>query len=181
MGIYEDITPEYNVSDKETIRGIYESVVSSDKRGFVIAVNFGQTLNAQHFQTHMTDSLVAVSEDRFDCLPSGCRETLQKLGYVNDGKASFAVWTKEEYDELQDILHKCTEVIKELDRQTIDIAAEVTADLAPTGIRKTAEYAGAIRYRSESLKNLVNALFEANWIKAVKDTEKPSICVVKNG
>ena len=177
---YEDITPEYNVSDKETIRGIYESVVSSDKRGFVIAVNFGQTLNAQHFQTHMTDSLVAVSEDRFDCLPSGCRENLQKLGYVNNGKANFAVWTKEEYDELRDILHKCTEVIKELDRQTIDIAAEVTADLAPTGIRKTAEYAGAIRYRSESLKNLVNTLLEANWIKAVKDTEKPSICVVKN-
>ncbi len=29
---YEDITPEYNVSDKETIRGIYESVVSSDKK-----------------------------------------------------------------------------------------------------------------------------------------------------
>ena len=118
----------------------------------------------------MTDSLVAVSEDCFDFLPSGCRENLQKLGYVNNGKANFAVWTKEEYDELRDILHKCTEAIKELDRQTIDIAAEVTA-----------EYAGAIRYRSESLKNLVNTLLEANWIKAVKDTEKPSICVVKNG
>ena len=104
---------------------------------------------------------------------------LNELGYAFMGKANFAVWTAEEYAELQRMLRDCTEVIVELNSKTIEIAAEVTADLAPTHIRKTAEYVGAFVYRFNSVENLVDTLYDMGWVKAVDHKEKPAICVVK--
>ena len=64
--------------------------------------------------------------------------------------------------------------------KTSEIAASITADLAPTHIRKNAEHVGALVYRFNSIENFVNTLFDMNWLKPVKDSEKPAICVVKN-
>ena len=61
-----------------------------------------------------------------------------------------------------------------------EIAANITADLAPSHIRKTAEYVGAFVYRFYSIDKLVSKLFEMDWVKAVGDNEKPAVCVVKN-
>lgn len=175
---YEDTTCEY--VNKNRIRGIYGDCPSSDGRGTVIAMNFKQTLNAQHFQMQMTDPIVCTAVDCYEYLPEDWKERLEKLGYANNGKANFAVWAAEEYTELKRILRECTEAIAELNNKTVEIAAEIAADLAPTHIRKTAEYVGAFVYRFNSLEDLVDALFEMGWVKPVDDKDKPAICVVKN-
>ena len=54
------------------------------------------------------------------------------------------------------------------------------ADLAPTHIRKSAEYVGALVYRFNSAENLVNALFDIGWLTSVNSDDKPTLCVVKN-
>lgn len=64
--------------------------------------------------------------------------------------------------------------------KTAEIAANITADPAPSHIRKTAEYVGAFVYRFYSLDKLVDKLYEIEWIRAVADTEKPAICVVRD-
>ena len=102
------------------------------------------------------------------------------LAYTKDGKANFAVWTYAEYGELQAMLRECISLVSELNRKTAELAAHVTADLAPAHIRKTAEYVGAFVYRFNSIENLVNTLFDMGWLKSVEDPEKPAICVVKN-
>ena len=61
-----------------------------------------------------------------------------------------------------------------------ELAANITADLAPSHIRKNAEYVGAFVYRFYSIDKLVSNLFEMDWVKAVGDTEKPAVCVVRN-
>ena len=61
-----------------------------------------------------------------------------------------------------------------------ELAANITADLAPSHIRKNAEYVGAFVYRFYSIDKLVSKLFEIDWIKTVGDNEKPAVCVVKN-
>lgn len=176
--VYEDITSDYGSNNG--IRGIYNDCPSSDERGSVIAMNFRQTLNAQHFQVQMTDSVVCTAIDCYEYLPEEWKERLNELGYSYNGEANFAVWTNEEYLELQRILRDCTETIVELNNKTVEIAAEVTADLAPTHIRKTAEYVGAFVYRFNSIENLVDTLFDMGWVKIVDDKDKPAICVVKN-
>ncbi len=162
------------------IQGIYNGCPSSDKRGSVIAMNFMQTLNAQHFETNMTDPLVCTAVDCYEHLPSDWKERLDALGYAKYGKANFAVWTTEEYGKLRKMLGECIFIVSELNRRTAEIAANVTADLAPVHIRKTAEYVGAFIHRFNSIENLVNALFEIGWLNVVGDNEKPGICIVKH-
>lgn len=53
-------------------------------------------------------------------------------------KANFAVWTNKEYDELQKMLHECISIVSDLNRKTAELAANITADLAPSHIRKNA-------------------------------------------
>ncbi len=176
--VYEDTTSEYRTD--RGIRGIYNCCSTCNVGGNVIAMNFKQTLNAQHFTGDMTDPMVCTAIDSYDNMPENSKKMLNELGYASMGKANFAVWTAEEYAELQRILKESTEVIVELNSKTIEIAAEVAADLAPTHIRKTAEYVGAFVYRFNSIENLVDALFDMGWVKAVDDKAKPALCVVKN-
>ncbi|MBQ7827864.1 MAG: hypothetical protein IJ386_06315, partial [Clostridia bacterium] len=124
--------------------------------------------------------IVCTAVDCYEYLPEQWKERLNELGYSYNGKANFAVWTMEEYNELQRILRDCTETIVELNNKTVEIAAEITADLAPTHIRKTAEYVGAFVYRFNSIENLVDTLFDMGWVKSVEDKDKPAVCVVKN-
>ena len=162
------------------IQGIYNGTPSSDGRGSVIAINFCQTLNAQHFWGKMTDPLVCAAINSLDSLSKDWEECLKTKGYINHGKANFAVWTFEEYKELRTMLKECCAILSALNLKTSQLAATVTADLAPTHIRKTAEYVGAFVYRFNSIENLVNTLFDMGWLKAVDEMEKPAICVVKN-
>ncbi len=182
QGIIWGRSTENVVGDKlpKGIQGIYNGCPSGDGRGSVIAMNFRQTLNAQHFEGQMTAPVVCTAVDCFEYLPKDWKEQLDKLGYAENGKANFAVWTIEEYDELRKILKECISIVSELNRKTFELAANVTADLAPAHIRKVAEYVGAFVYRFNSIENLVNTLFDMDWLKAVSDTEKPAICVVKN-
>ena len=181
-GIIWGRSTETAVGDKlpREIQGIYNGCPSDDKRGSVIALNFRQTLNAQHFEWQMIDPVVCAAVDCFEYLPEDWQKVLTELSYVKDGKANFSVWTKEEYDELRKMLGECIALVSELGCKTSALAASITSDLAPTHIRKTAEYVGAFVYNFNSIENLVNALFEMNWLKAVDEKEKPAICVVKN-
>lgn len=181
-GIIWGRSNENVVGDKlpKGIQGIYNGCPSSDKRGSVIAMNFRQTLNAQHFEGQMTDPVVCTAVDCFEYLPKDWQKVLDDLGYAKNGKANFAVWTNKEYDELQKMLNECISIVSDLNRKTAELAANITADLAPSHIRKNAEYVGAFVYRFNSVENLVNALFDMGWLKSVKDKEKPAICVVKN-
>ncbi len=171
-------TPREGAS--EGIQGFYNGCESTDGRGSVVAINFVQTLNAQQFEYGMTDPVVCTAVDCFEYLPENWKEILGSLGYAKDGKANFAVWTKEEYEELRRMLVECVSVVSELNRRTSEIAAGITADLAPAHIRRTAEYVGASVYRFRSLEHLVNALFEGNWVKEADDTDKPAVCVIKS-
>lgn len=162
------------------IQGIYNGCQSSDNRGSVNTMNFRQILNAQQFEGGMTEPLVCTAVGCYDYLPRDWKEQLDQLGYADNGKANFAVWTSEEYNELRKILNECISIVSELNRKTSEIAAKVTSDLAPTHIRKTAEYVGAFVYRFNSIENLVNTLFDMDWLKTVDDKEKPAICVVNN-
>ena len=162
------------------IQGIYNGCPSKDHSGSVIAMNFRQTLNAHRFEGGMTDPVVSIALGRIDALSDEEKERYSKTGYLKNDKANFAVWTKEEYDELWSILGECISVISELNQKTLQTAAAITADLSPSHIKKDAEYVGAITYRFNSAENFVNALFDTGWIKAVDDTEKPAVCVVIN-
>lgn len=181
-GIVWGRSKENVVEDKKPggIQGIYNGCPSSDKRGSVIAMNFRQTLNAQEFVGAMTDPIVCTAVGCFENLPDHLKKTLDDLHYSKDGKVNFAVWSYTEYDQLRKILCKCISVVTELFMKTAEIAANITADLAPSHIRKNAEYVGAFVYRFYSLDKLVDKLYETEWIRAVADTEKPAICVVRD-
>ena len=161
------------------IQGIYNGCQSSDKRGSVIAINFRQTLNAQHFESAMTDPVVCTAKGGYKHLPQEWQERMISSGYVQNGQPNFSVWTVEEYEEMRRILGECIAIVSELNRRTSEIAASVTADFAPVHIRKTAEYVGAFVYRFNSLDNLTNALFDIGWLKAVSGADKPALCVVR--
>ena len=160
------------------IQGIYNGCPAEDGRGSVIAMNFKQILNAQHFQPNMIDPTVCTAVNCFDYQPAKWKELLEKSGYTASGKANFPVYSTEEYNTLPNILSECIDIVSELNRKTSEIAAAITADLAPAHIRKTAEYVGAFVYRFNSIENLVNILFDMNWLKPVDDKEKPAICVI---
>lgn len=181
-GIVWGRSTENSVGDKlpRGIQGIYNGCPASDNRGSVIAMNFRQTLNAQHFGGQLTDPIVCTAVGDFECLPKDWKEKLDRFGYTDNAKANFAVWTIEEYDELRKILKECISIVSELNCKTFELAANVTADLAPAHICKTAEYVGAVVYRFNSIENFVNALYDMHWLNDVSDMDKPAICVVKN-
>ena len=160
------------------IQGIYNGCTASDGCGNVIAINFRQTLNAQHFEYAMTDSVVRTAKGRYEELTQEWKERMDAYGYAQNGRANFPVWTAQEYEEMRGILEECTAIVSELNRRTSEIAANITADFAPTHIRKIAEYVGAFVYRFHSLDNLTNTLFEKGWVQTVSDTDKPAVCVV---
>ena len=181
-GIIWGRSTENVVEDKlpRGIQGVYNGCPASDKRGSVIAMNFRQTLNAQHFEGQMTDPIVCTAVDCFEYLSKDWQNVLNDLHYAKNGKANFVVWSNKEYEALQQMLQKCITIVSDLNRKTAELAANITADLAPSHISKTAEYVGAFVYRFYSIDKLVSKLFEMDWIKAVEDNEKPAICVVKN-
>ena len=78
------------------------------------------------------------------------------------------------------MLQECITIVSDLNRKTAELAANITADFAPSHIRKTAEYVGAFVYRFYSIDKLVGKLLEMDWLKAVGDTEKPAVCVIRN-
>ncbi|MBQ3184180.1 MAG: RNA polymerase sigma factor [Clostridia bacterium] len=162
------------------IQGIYNGMPSKDNSGSVIAMNFRQTLNAQHFTGDMADAVVNIARGHSSTLSEDEIRSYSEKGYIKDSKANFAVWTEKEYDELCSILVECTSVVSELNRKTAQTAAAITADLAPSHIKEVAEYVGALTYRLNSIENLVNTLYEIGWITPVDDTDKPCICVVIN-
>ena len=181
-GIVWGRSTENVVGDKlpRGIQGIYNGCPSNDKRGSVIAINFRQTLNAQHFEGQMTDPVVCTAVNCYEYLPDDWKKRLDNLGYVIDGKANFAAWTYEEYKEIEEILKDCIYLVCELNRKTSELAASITADLAPAHIRNTSEYVGALVYRFNAIENLVNVLFDMNWLKPADNKEKPALCVIKN-
>jgi hypothetical protein len=128
----------------------------------------------------MTDPIVCTAVDCFEYLPKAWQKVLDEHGYAKSGTANFAVWSNKEYDELQQILYECISVVTDLNRKTDEIAANITADLAPAHIRNTSEYVGALVYRFNAIENLVNVLFDMNWLKPAVNKEKPALCVIKN-
>ena len=172
--------PAVGEKKEKGIQGIYNGCPSNDGRGSVIAMNFKQTLNAQHFMGQMTDPVVCAAVGCFEYLPDEWKNELKKLNYVRQEKVNFAVWTLEEYEELERILEKSILCVTDLNQKTSEIAASITADIAPAHIRKTAEYVGALVYRFNAIDNLVNTLYKMGWLKSVNDQEKPAVCVVKN-
>ena len=83
-------------------------------------------------------------------------------------------------EELRKMLGECIAVISDINRKTTEIAASITADIAPSHIRKNAEYVGALVYLFYSADKLAERLYEMNWLKSVENTEKPAICVVRS-
>ena len=126
----------------------------------------------------MTDPIVAAATG--GVVSPDWQARLSDLGYTKDGKANFAVWTSDEYAALKEILTDSIAAITELNRQTSALAANISADLAPAHIRKTAAYVGAFVYRFNAFESLVNTLFDNGWLNAVNEKEKPAVCVVKN-
>lgn len=181
-GVIWGRSTENTVEDKKPggIQGIYNGCPASDKRGSVIAMNFRQTLNAQDFYKRMTDPIVCTAVGCFEYLPKDWQKVLNDLHYAKDGKANFAVWSNREYDELRKMLGECIAVISDINRKTTEIAASITADIAPSHIRKNAEYVGALVYLFYSADKLAERLYEMNWLKSVENTEKPAICVVRS-
>lgn len=143
-------------------------------------MNFRQTLNAQDFWEKMTDPLVCTAVGCFAYLPDHWKKTLEDLHYYQGSKANFAVWSYREYEELRQMLSECISIVSDLNRKTAELAANIIADLAPSHIRKNAEYVGAFVYRFHAADKLVERLYETDWIKAVGDAEKPAICCVVN-
>lgn len=161
------------------IQGIYNGAQAHDKRGSVIAMNFRQTLNAQHFEYNMTDPLSCAGVGCFSALPGEWQKKLSDWGYVINGELNFPVWTIDEYNGMRAMLENCIAIVSDFNEQVSAIAAEITADLAPVHIRKTAEYVGASVYRFHANEKFVDALYDLQWLKPVDDTEKPAVCVVK--
>ncbi len=162
------------------IQGIYNGMPSNDGRGSVIAMNFKQILNTKLFTKNMVDPIVCTAVDCFDYLPTEWQKLLEEMKFADNKSATFPVYSKEEYCDFKKILKECIDIVIKLNRDTIDVAARITSDLAPKHIRKTAEYVGAFIYCFNSIENLVDALFDMKYLLPVKDDEKPAICVIKN-
>lgn len=159
------------------IQGIYNGYPSDDGRGSVIAMNFRQTLNAQRFEGEATP-VVCVAAGCYEYLPREWQENMTAWGYARDGKATFPIYTQEEYRELSILLRGCVQTVIDLNRETMAIAARITADLAPAHIKETAAYVGAFVHRFVALDRLVEALWDTGWLSPVDDTAKPAMCVV---
>lgn len=163
------------------IRGIYTDCPSSDGRGSVVAVNFGQTVNVQKFSSDMTDPLVATACGGLEALPDEWKKSLSDGGYARNGGANFPIWTAREYGELRTLLGQCTAIVSELGRRGREISAAVIQDIAPEHVRESAAYVGSLTKRFCAVEAIVNALFDMGYLKDVdSDGPKPALCVIKN-
>jgi len=161
------------------IQGIYNGCPSKELDGNVIAMNFSQMLNAQHFTGTLTEPVIRSAIGQFSDLSKEWQDKMEQLGYTIDGKTNVAVWTKAEYGELRTLLSPTVAAVSELNRKTMAIASAITADLAPSHIRTSAEYAGATVYRFHAIDRLIGTLFDRGWLKTVDVKDKPAVCVVR--
>jgi len=156
------------------INGIYNGgPIGDDGRSSVIAFNFNQLMNAQAFTGDMG---IGLDHAVFGgTLP----DWLERDGWIADGKPAFAVYTKEEYARIGQLLAPKAAILAGLLTKVCRIAADVTAELAPEHIRREAEYAGAMVYRFHGIDSAAACLFESGWLQPAADREKPAVCLVK--
>ena len=172
-----DNTP---INDLEQINGIYNGCPSNDKRGSVIAMNFGQVKETQQFSSNFTDPLVATAVDCFEYLPEEWKKALETYGFAENGKANFPVYTYEEYKSLEKILDKSIYILYNLGENVTKIAAEIMADFAPVHIKEYAEYVGAFIHSLDIAQDVVNELYELKYLKPLENSFKSAMCVVKS-
>jgi len=173
-----DSTPQ---NDLEQIRGIYNGCLSNDKRGSVIAMNFGQIKTNQQFSLNFTDPIVATAVDCFEYLPDERKKILDSYGFVKNGKANYPVYTYKEYKNLEKILEGGISILYNLGEKVTKIASEIMADFAPIHIKEYAEYVGAFIHSLDIAQSVVNELCDMNYLMPVKNGFKPGMCVVKSG
>ena len=173
-----DNTPK---NDSEQIGGIYNGCLSKDKRGSVIAMNFGQIKDNQLFSWNFTDPIVATAVDCFEYLPDEWKKTLETYGFVESGKANFPVYSYKEYEDIEKILEKSIIVLYNLGESVTKIAAEIMADFAPIHIKEYAEYVGAFIHSLDIAQNVVNELYNKEYLKPMENSFKSAMCVVKSG
>lgn len=166
--------------DRHDFEGIYNNCSAQDGRGSVIAFNFKQITNGQHFTLHMTDPVSCTGVGCFDYLPEDCKKWMSELSYVKNGKPNFAVYSDEEYNSLSEILKNGIDIFTRLNRETFTIAAQISADHAPEHIRKCAEHVGSFVYQFNSLGLIAAELYNMGWLKNINDMDKPAICVIKH-
>ncbi len=167
-------------NDLEQIRGIYNGCLSNDKRGSVIAMNFGQVKETQQFSSNFTDPLVATAVDCFEYLPDEWKKILDAYGFVENRKANFPVYTYEEYKNLEKILERSISILYNLGEKVTKIASEIMADFAPVHIKEHAEYVGSFIHSLDIAQSVVNELYGMNYLKPVENGFKPAMCVVKS-
>ncbi len=165
---------------KRGICGVYNNVPSQDGKGSVIAFNFNQTINGQHFMTNMVDSIVSTAIGCFESLSKECKMWMEKYAYSINGHPNFPSYSNNQYERIPSMLKNGIDIFSDLNHKTFEIAGKISADHAPEHIRKTAEYVGAFVYQFNSLDNIVSELFEYGWLKPVSDTDKPAMCVIKH-
>lgn len=156
------------------IYGIYNDGPLGDG---IIAMNFAQTLDVQHYQSDMFGAISAAAES-IDGLSSGQLEMLERLGYVGGGRTHFPVWTESEYNELRELLADGISVLSECLIACSERAAGISADLAPEHIRAEAEFAGANVYGFVAAERLTDALFEIGALDTEHLTGIPALCAV---
>lgn len=166
-------------SESTHINGIYNGWPSNDNRGSVIAMNFAQISDIQSFSTNLTDPIVCTAVDCFDYLPDKWKEFLNNYGYSKNGKSNFPVYTIEEFNSIEAMLKSSINVLNELCEKTSKIAASVTSDFAPAHIKEYAEFTGAFIHSLDIAENIVNELFEIEYLKKSEGSFKPAMCVIK--
>ncbi len=160
------------------IYGIYEGT-SSDGRGIVHAINFGQLINAQHYTGNDLDQITCTAVGCFDYLPDHCKIYQREIGYVtSDDQPNFAVYTPEEFAELPTILSPGIRIIVDFFKQNLAVITRITTEHAPEHIRKTAKFTGAFVYQFTGIQHLTEILFRNGWLKPVDDIAKPTLCVI---
>lgn len=164
------------------VEGIYNGCPSHDRRGSMIAINFGENLGAQRFEGGMVDPLVAAVFGGSDCLERALRDRLEKQGYLRDGAPNFVDYSMTEYHSLRDELAEPIACLRRLFAEAGEIAARICAEHAPVHIRETAREVGAMVHQHTGLSRLTSALCATGCLTPVTepDAVKPTVCVIRN-
>lgn len=155
------------------IYGIYNDPLGSG----LIAMNFAQTLDAQHYRNDMFGAVSAAAED-IETLTAEQTEMLERLGYIGGGRTLFPVWTEAEYNELRELLSDGSSVLEACMTACTERAAGISADLAPEHLRAEAELVGAIAYKFFAVERLADALCETCALGTEQLTGIPALCMV---
>ena len=166
--------------DSTQVQGIYNGCISNDRRGSVIAINFAQIVNKQRFSINFTDPLVCTAVDCFEYLPNEWKNILNDLGYSENGKANFPVYSFAEYNDIEKVLEKSIVALSKLSVEISKAAADITSDFAPKHIKEYAEYVGSFIYSLNVAENIANELYEMEYLKMLEDDFKPAMCVIKS-